>query len=274
MTPEYLKQFLSNHQIKPNKVFGQNFLMNDVVLQDIVDSVPLSKGDAILEIGPGIGNLTERLIKTGHYVLSVDKDKNFVPILRGLSKQYKNFRFEIEDILHFNFSDALSEYGQYHVVANIPYYITGKIIQMLVRAPKLPTTMTLLVQKEVAQNISAKPGSLNLLAISVQLHADVKILETVKARDFYPAPKVDSCVIQIAFRKKPKYIIEDEKRFFAILRACFIGKRKQIHNTLMNNLQLEKDTVSQLLEDVGIDPKARPQEVTIEQWIELYKKIK
>lgn len=247
--------------------------MNDIVLQDIVDSVPIQKGDALLEIGPGIGNLTERLLQTDHFVLSIEKDKSFTPILKELSKKYKQFRFEIADILRFNFSDVLSHYPRYHVVANIPYYITGKIIQLLVAAPKRPETLTLLVQKEVAENVSAKPGSLNLLAISVQLFADVKILEVVKARDFFPAPKVDSAVIQIIFRSKPKYKITDQKKFFGLLRACFTGKRKQIHNTLVNNFGLDKKIAEQVLAEVGIDPQFRPQQISIEQWIALYEKI-
>ncbi len=273
MTPEYLKQFLRNHQIKPNKIFGQNFLMNEVVLQDMVDSVPLKPDEAILEVGPGIGNLTERLIQTDHYVLSIEKDKTFLPILRELSKRSKNFRFEIDDILHFNFTEALATYPAYHVVANIPYYITGKIIQLLLAAPRRPKTITLLIQREVAHNVSAKPGNLNLLALSVQLYGDVKILETVKARDFYPAPKVDSAIIQITLHNKPKYALKDEKKFFRMVRACFAGKRKQIHNTLMNNLKLEKNVVTAMLEKAGVDTKARPQELTIEQWIALSETI-
>ncbi len=274
MTPEYLKQFLRNHHIQPNKVFGQNFLMNEVVLQDMVDSVPIKKNEAILEVGPGIGNLTERLINTGNYVLSIEKDKGFISILRELSKRHENFRFEIEDILHFDFSAALADYAGYHVVANIPYYITGKIIQLLLAAPRRPKTITLLIQKEVAHNVSAKPGNLNLLAISVQLYGEVRILETVKARDFYPAPKVDSAIIQIALHDKPKYKLADEKKFFRIIRACFAGKRKQIHNTLMNNLKLEKGAVTAILEKAGIESKARPQELSIDQWILLGELIK
>ena len=269
MTPEYLKQFLRNHHVQPNKVFGQNFLLNEIVLQDMVDSVPLKPGEAILEIGPGIGNLTTRLIQTGNYVLSVEKDKTFLPILRELSKRNKNFRFEVADILRFNFSEALAEYPAYHVVANIPYYITGKIFQLLLAAPRRPKTITLLIQKEVAQNLSAKPGNLNVLALSVQLYGEVEILETVKARDFYPAPKVDSAIIRITLHGKPRYSLKDETKFFRIVHACFAGKRKQIHNTLMNNLKLDKAVVSSMLQKAGVDAKARPQELTIEQWIKL-----
>lgn len=274
MTPESFKQFLQANHLNPNKILGQNFLMNDIALQDMADSIAVKSGEAVLEIGPGIGNLTARLIEKKMFVLSVEKDRQFEPLLYKLKRVHKNFQFVVADILRFNFSDVLTDFKNYHVVANIPYYITGKIIQMLVSAPKQPKTMTLLVQKEVAENIVATPGRLNLLAISVQLHADAKILFTVPARDFYPAPKVDSAVVQIVFHPKPKYQIDDEKSFFRLLRACFVGKRKQIHNTLASNLKTDKQKVLDALTASKINHQARPQELSIEQWIELYERFR
>jgi 16S rRNA (adenine1518-N6/adenine1519-N6)-dimethyltransferase len=129
------------------------------------------------------------------------------------------------------------------------------------------------VQKEVAENVIAKPGRLNLLAISVQLYGECEILQKVPARDFYPAPKVDSAVLQIKLHDKPRYEIGDEKKFFKILRACFTGKRKQIHNTLHNNLKLEKQVVESILKKTKIPATARPQELSIEEWIKLTKEI-
>ncbi len=125
------------------------------------------------------------------------------------------------------------------------------------------------MQKEVAYNICAKPGNLNLLAISVQLYADAKVVCVVPSHKFYPAPKVDSAVIHIAIAENPKFKINDEKKLFRILRACFSGKRKQLHNTLTNNLQLSKDVVSDLLAKLKIDPTIRPQQLSIEQWLSL-----
>jgi 16S rRNA (adenine1518-N6/adenine1519-N6)-dimethyltransferase len=273
MTPEQLKQFLRRYNLTPNKTFGQNFLLNDIVLQDIVDSVPLETGDAVLEVGPGIGNLTEHLLKRADFVLAVDKDEKFFPVLRRLKRDHKNFRFEFSDILKFNFLELLEKYPRYHVVANIPYYITGKLIQLFVRAGRKPKSITVLVQKEVARNVIAKPGQLNLLAISVQLFGQAKILMDVPARDFYPAPKVDSAVLQIILDDDPRYDIRDEKFFFKVLRACFAGKRKQIHNTLVNNLLLEKDAALKVLSAAKIPPQARPQELAIEQWLALVKEI-
>src|SRR3989338_10678529 len=135
MTIEKLKELLRRYHLTPNKTFGQNFLLNDIVLQDMVDSVPLKKGEAVLEIGPGIGNLTLLLLERADFVLSVEKDPKLAPVLRAIKRKHKNFRWEISDILSFNFQEALAEWADdagiplvYHAVANIPYYITGKII--------------------------------------------------------------------------------------------------------------------------------------------------
>lgn len=270
MTIEGLKNFLSQNNIKPNKTYGQNFLLNEFVLTDIVDSVPIAKGDTILEIGPGIGNLTERLCQTESTIISVEKDPAMTGILRRLSKRFKNFHYVIEDILKVNLPKLLENSERYHVVANIPYYITGKIIQLVLLQDRKPESITLLVQKEVARNVTAKPGSLNLLGISVQLFAEAKIIMQIPAKDFFPEPKVASSVIQITPHKKPLYKIDDEKKFFALLRACFSGKRKQIHNTLSNYLQGSKEDAEKALTESGIKTTSRPQELTLTQWVKLY----
>ena len=257
----------------PNNTYGDHFLLDVIVLQDMVDSVPLKKGEAILGVGPGLGSLTEFLCRTGNPVLSVEKDAKFLPVLKALSKENNNLTFEISDILHFDFQEALADLPDYHVVANIPYYITGKIIQLFVRATRKPKSITLLIQKEVAENVTAKPGQMNLLAISVQLFGDAKIIQKVLARDFYPAPKVDSSVIQIILHDRPKYKLQDEKRFFALLRSCFSGKRKQLHNTLANYLHTTKIEAEKILQSINISPQSRPQELSIGEWINLYEKI-
>jgi 16S rRNA (adenine1518-N6/adenine1519-N6)-dimethyltransferase len=270
MTIEQLKDLLRKHKLRPNKTFGQNFLLDDFVLQDMVDASGVTGEEAVLEVGPGIATLTGRLLDRAKYVLAVEKDPKFQPLLHALKKGRKNFRYEIDDILSFNFQAALKDFPRYRVVANIPYYITGKIVQLFVRAEHKPQSITLLVQKEVARNISAEPGKLNLLAISVQLYGTPHFVQMVPARSFYPAPKVDSAIVHIDLSNAAsRYDIPDEKKLFRILRACFAGKRKQIHNTLVNNLHLEKDTVDAVLKKIDVSPQSRPQELTIEQWLKL-----
>ena len=273
MTIETLKQLLIDYGLKPNKTYGQNFLMDEIILQDMVDVASVSDVDAVIEVGPGIANLTKFLLHTSKQVISIEKDEQFIPILNSLKKKYKHFSYLHEDVLNVELDALVGDLQQYKVVANIPYYVTGKIIQKFLAAKHKPRSMTLLMQKEVAHNLTAKPGNLNLLAISVQLHAEAKLIQVVPAHKFYPAPKVDSAVVHIELYEHEKYKVDDEKFFFKVLRACFLGKRKQIHNTLTNNLHVPKEEVGDILRHVNISTTYRPQQLTIEQWIELSKKI-
>jgi len=269
MDAENIKAILKRYNLSPNFTYGQNLLVDDVALEDIVDAAEVGKGDAVLEIGPGIGNLTRKLCERAGFVLSIEKDPKFLPILKSIKKDFKNFRYEIVDVLDFDFQKALRSESGYKVVANIPYYITGKILQMLMTAEHKPESITILTQKEVAQNVAAGPGGLSILAISVQLFGEPKIIRAVPARSFYPAPKVDSAVLQIKLFGKPRYDVSDEKKFFKVVKACFAGKRKQIHNTLKNNLRLGEEKVNEILSQLKINPAARPQELRIEDWIRL-----
>jgi 16S rRNA (adenine1518-N6/adenine1519-N6)-dimethyltransferase len=303
MTIEQLKTLFKRYHFKPNFTYGQNFLIDDIVLDDIITAADLKKEDAVLEIGPGIGNLTEKLLQKTNFVLSIEKDPKFLPVLKSLHKKYRNFQYEIADILEYDFKKALQsipspgvgrvaegrersnhdadnlslipsphlerEKLSYKVVANIPYYITGKILRMLLTVKMKPVSITLLTQKEVAQNIIAKAGDLSILAISVQIFGEPKIVKIVKPESFYPAPKVDSAILHINLYQKPKYKITNEKIFFQVVKACFAGKRKQIHNTLVNNLHLDRNQVIGILSELKINPAARPQELSIQQWINL-----
>lgn len=317
MNIDQIKALLKKYHLKPNFTYGQNFLIDDAVLTNIIKAADVSKTDCVLEIGPGIGNLTEKLLQKAGLVLSIEKDPKFLPILKDLKKRYKNFHFEIADILEYDFQKILKSYAQkeqsvndfrihsktvdtlergeattlsgligrekpneglshqssYKVVANIPYYITGKILQMLTTAKFKPQSVTLLTQKEVAQNIVAKAGELSVLAISVQLYGNPKIIQNIKASSFFPVPKVDSTILHIELDQEPRFQIQNEKKFFQVVKACFAGKRKQIHNTLVHNLGLEKNHVLQVLNELQIHPATRPQELGIKKWIELSEKI-
>ncbi len=272
MTIETLKSILQHYHLNPNKTYGQNFLMDETVLEDMIDEAQVGKKDVVLEIGPGIGNLTERLLARAKKVISIEKDPQFTNVLKSLKKQHDNFEYELGDALIVNFQKMIGDVP-YKVVANIPYYITGKIVQLFVKAEHKPTSLTLLMQKEVAQNIVSKPGQLNLLAISTQLYGEARLVTVVQANKFYPAPKVDSAVVHIDLYSKPKYKIDDEAKLFRTLRACFAGKRKQLHNTLTNNLKLEKSLVEKVLQELKIEPTIRPQQLTIQQWLDLTKKL-
>ncbi len=273
MNIDTLKQQLSDYGLSPNKTYGQNFLMDEIVLQDMVDAAGVTKNDIVVEVGPGIGNLTKFLCERAGQVIAIEKDPQFVSVLNSLKKKYKNFSYVLADALEVDINELVSG-KKYLVVANIPYYATGKLVQKFIQTTHRPTSLTLLMQKEVAENITAKPGSLNLLAISVQLFADSELITIVPAKSFYPAPKVNSAVINIKLHDKPVYKLEDQNKFFKVLRACFTGKRKQIHNTLTNNLGLPKDEVLRILNKLKLEPTLRPQQLTIAQWIKLVNEIK
>lgn len=163
MTPEQLKDLLRKHNLRPNKTFGQNFLLDDFILQDMVDAAGVTPTDAVLEVGPGIATLTKYLLERAAFVLAIEKDPKFLCSFFKEFSSGKNFRYEIADILSFNFVESLVDFSEYRVVANIPYYITGKIIQLFVRAERKPKSITVLVQKEVAQNIAAAPAKATVL---------------------------------------------------------------------------------------------------------------
>ncbi len=299
MENEDLKNLLKRYRLSPNYTYGQNFLIDDGVLDSMVECAEVSEQDVILEIGPGIGNLTRKLCERGSKVLAIEKDPKFLPLLTDLQQEFPNqLDVVIADVLEFDLPSSLKvaeanaegrqNYSQlfrvfpngvprssapYKVVANIPYYITGKILEKFLTTSHKPRSITVLVQKEVAERVVAKAGELNVLAISVQIFGEPKIFKIVKKESFFPVPKVDSAILQIDLFETPKYSIANEANFFKILKACFVGKRKQLHNTLTGNLALEKKQVLQILEALNINPQIRPQALTIEQWIALTEKL-
>lgn len=282
MTLEELQKLLKTYALRPDKKFGQNFLLDDTVLDSMVEAAEVTSTDVVLEVGPGIGNLTRKLALSAAAVLAVEKDTRLQALLRDVSIAHKNVSVAYSDILRFDFAAEIAKLSSIHigdklhykVVANIPYYVTGKIVQIFLRAPLKPSSITVLVQKEVAENIVAKPGRMNLLALSVQLIGVPSLVCKVPAKSFYPAPKVDSAVVHIAIPAEPRYRNVDEKGFFRVARACFAGKRKQIHNTLVNNLALSAEVVDALLSGLHIDRTTRPQELSVETFLALTDAIK
>ena len=267
---DYLKTFLRNSGLRPKDYLGQNFLVDEEALQNIILAADIKPTDTILEVGPGLGVLTEELAKRARTVVAVEKDAALIPILKQTLIDFPIVKFIKEDILRFNVAENIS--GKYKVVANIPYYLTSKLFQLFLESEKQPELLVLMVQKEVGERVVAGPGELSILGISVQVYADVEIKAYVPKTSFWPVPEVDSVVLKITPRNKyPE--IKDKKLFFRIVKIAFAGKRKQIHNTLANGLHLDKKQTNELLMKSGIDGAMRPQDLKIEQWIELYKVI-
>ena len=247
--------------IKPIKHFGQNFLINKKTILDVIKGAGLLETDIVLEIGPGKGALTKELIKKVKKVIAVEKDQRLVDFLKEDLKDFNNI-----EIIHKNILDISPAYAKYKIVANIPFYITAPVIRKFLEIENPPKEMTLIVQKEVAQRICAKPPRMSILAVSVQFYADTKILSYISKRSFRPTPKVDSAIIKITPKKKPEV---DPEKFFKIVKAGFSQPRKQLINNLSSKLKINKKELGFLLLNRGIKPTQRAETLSINDWLDL-----
>lgn len=267
--PKHIKALLSAYRLRAKKSLGQHFLIDEGVLDDIVNAANLSTGDSVLEIGPGLGVLTDRLVKKAGKVLAIEFDEKMIEVLKNIVFS-PNLQIENENVLKFNLGKLPKNYK---VVANLPYYITSPIIRNFLEFKNKPQIMVLLVQKEVAQRIVAKPGQLSILGVSVQFYSKPEIINIVPKTSFWPPPKVDSAIIKIEVYKKPIFEV-DNKNFFRIVKAGFGEKRKQLANSLSGGLQLSKEDIIKYLNITGIKENSRAEELSLSQWNDLYQVIK
>lgn len=255
--------------MQAKKSLGQNFLTNPAIAIKIVESANLSKDDNVLEIGPGEGVLTGLLAQKGKRVLAIEIDQALVDPLKKELGDQKNTAIVEGDILKINLPKLLEEnnFKKYKVVANLPYYITSKIIRLLLETKYPPSEMILMVQKEVGERICAPSGKESILSISVKFYAEPDILFFVPRENFDPIPEVDSAVIRI----KRKEIIPnvDTKYFFSLVKAGFSSKRKMLVNNLSTGFRLPKNTVSEILKKAGLEPTQRAQELSVDDWFRL-----
>ena len=251
----------------PNKNLGQHWLRDREILASIADSADLTKQDTVLEIGPGLGTLTSVLLAKSKKVVAVEFDKD---LARKLPNQFpgKNLEVVSGDILSFDLSKLP---GGYKVVANIPYYITNKIIQLFLTSKNKPSLIVLLIQKEVAERLVANPGKMSILAVSAQLFAEVSLGEVVKAEMFLPPPKVDSQVVILKPHTKSLFENLDEKLFFRIVKAGFSAKRKKLRSSLSGGLGISKNQTEELLERAKISPEVRAEALSLDDWASLTK---
>lgn len=265
------KQDGTSHESLPyaNKTLGQHWLTDKPTLEAICDFAEVNKDDAVLEVGPGLGTLTEYLQGRAGKVVAVEYDQK---LALDLAAKFANTNVEIksEDILQFDLSQLPNGYK---VVANIPYYLTSNLLRVLCESPHPPKNMTLLVQKEVAERIAAKPGELSLLAVSVQFYCEVKLGELVPAYLFTPPPKVDSQIIRLDYRTTPLFADVDVDKFFKIVKAGFSERRKKLRSSLSGGMNIDKEQAEKLLQNAEIDPNKRAQELSLQQWYELYKSV-
>lgn len=251
--------------VAPNKSLGQHWLRDRSVLEHIADLAEVDARDTVLEIGPGLGTLTSELLRRAEKVLAVEFDE---ALARKLPAQFPGKNLEVinHDILTFDLSQLPAGYK---VAANVPYYITSKIVQHLMTAGNKPSIAVLLVQKEVAERLAARPGDMSILAISAQLYADVYLGDVVPAELFTPPPKVDSQVVVLRTRDQPLFTDVTEREYFRLVKAGFSAKRKKLRSSLSGGLGISKDQASALLVAAGIDPDKRAEDLTLDDWYRL-----
>lgn len=248
--------------VAPNKSLGQHWLTDRFILGEIADAAGITKSDTVVEIGPGLGTLTSELLKRAGRVISVEFDKE---LARKLPGQFPGTNLEVvnDDILSFDLEPLPKDYI---VVANVPYYITSKIVHKLMTATNKPKVAVLLVQKEVAERIAAEPGDMSILAISAQVYADAQLGIEVSKEFFTPPPKVDSQTIILKIREQPLIAPTAEKEFFRVVKAGFSAKRKKLRSSLAGGLGKQKTEIEELLTQAGISPDVRAEDLSLAQW--------
>ena len=272
------RKLLRRFDLRARKGLGQHFLIDEEVLGLIISAAQLTPTDVVMEIGPGLGVLTRELAKQAGCVIAIELDNKLAAILERTLASFKNVVVINEDVLKIEPGTLLQEHlrpevsssSNYKVVANLPYYITSPVLRHFLEASVKPQIMVVMVQKEVAEEIVAKPGRMSLLSISVQLYGEPVIIGYVPAKCFYPAPEVDSAILRINLYPQPAVEISDKDSFFELARAGFSASRKQLVNSLAQGLGVSKTEVLSLLARAKILPQRRAETLTLEEWARLW----
>ncbi len=265
--PRVVRDLMRKHNIEAQKNFSQHWLVDRDALDAIVNAAELTRADTVLEVGAGMGVLTVELGRRAGRVVAVEIEREVMRGLRDVTKPYPNIEIYNTDLLQV---DPVDYFGDtpYKFVANLPYAITAMAIRHFLEAAHPPTRMVVLIQREVAERILAKPGDMSLLALSVQFYSTPRLVAKVPAASFDPPPKVDSAVIALDIHPPP--VSEDLKaRLFVIARLAFAQKRKQLHNILPGALHMSPTQVREWLDAAGIAPDRRPQTLSVEEWVRL-----
>lgn len=275
-TPSATKEIINKYSFAFQKKFGQNFLIDSNVLESIIRGAEITKDDFVLEIGPGIGTMTQYLCEAARQVVAVEIDKMLIPILEDTLSEYDNVEVINQDVLKVDIKSLAEEKNNgkpIKVVANLPYYITTPIIMGLFESGVPIDSITIMVQKEVADRMQTGPGSKDYgaLSLSVQYYATAKVILNVSATCFMPRPNVDSAVIKLTRHKEPTVNVADEKLMFKIIRASFNQRRKTLVNGLKNSpeLSFSKEQIVKAIEKIGKPETIRGEALTLEEFAEL-----
>ena len=274
--PQKTIEIIQKYEFAFQKKFGQNFLIDTHVLEKIIAAAGVTEDDCVLEIGPGIGTMTQYLAEHARSVVAVEIDKNLIPILQETLKEYENITVINDDILKVDINKLTEEYNggrPIKVVANLPYYITTPIIMGLFEGGVPIDNITVMVQKEVAERMQVGPGSKDYGALSlvVQYYADAYIVANVPPNCFIPRPGVGSAVIRLTRHKEPPVEVDDPKLMFKLIRASFNQRRKTLQNGLNNSPELPfaKDEIADAIESLGVTPQIRGEALTLKQFADV-----
>jgi 16S rRNA (adenine1518-N6/adenine1519-N6)-dimethyltransferase len=261
------QELVKKYNFRFSKSLGQNFLIDDSVLEDIVEGAEVSEEDLVIEIGPGVGTLTRELIKKAKRVVAIELDSNLIPILTEELGDEENFSLIHNDALKVNFDEIIAGEKSVKLVANLPYYVTTPIIAKLLNEGYKFKSLTIMIQKEVAERMNSEPNCKEYGSISVlvQYFCTTKIIRKVAPSSFMPRPKVDSIVIRLDRLEQPRVELKDEKLFFDIVRNSFNMRRKTLWNAL-KSFGLDKESMEGVFKDAGIDQKRRGETLSIEEF--------
>lgn len=276
-SPGRTKKILKKYGFSFKKSLGQNFIIDANILQKIIENVHITPSSGVIEVGPGIGSLTEQLAIHSKKVLAFEIDQRLLPILADTLEDYDNVAIVHQDVLKANLNEAIAEHlgdvEDVHLVANLPYYITTPILMNVLQQNTPIQSMTVMLQKEVAERMAAVPNTkaYGSLSIAVQYYTEAKVLMDVPKTVFVPQPNVISSVLKLEKRKTPPVDVKDEKQFFNIVQACFVHRRKTLRNNLLSyfKTQYEKAEIEQRLEATEIDGSRRGESLTMEEFAKL-----
>lgn len=267
-TSDQWRALLKKHRIKPTKSMGQNFLTETAVVEEIVDIAQMGAGDLVIEIGPGMGILSREIISSGATLIGVELDRDLATLLRADLAGQESFTLIEQDARYLN-PEEITDGRPYQVVANLPYSVATVILRNLMESSHPPTRMTVMVQREVAERMTAEPGDMSLLGLATDLYSDANIVMIVPPEVFTPPPKVESAVVQMETRPELRGTPGQRERMFELGTMAFQRKRKTLSNGLSMGLDLPKAELDALLEDIGIDSKRRPQTLNVDEWLRI-----
>lgn len=267
-TSDEWRALLRKNRIKPSKAMGQNFLTETAVVEEIVELSGIGTGDLVIEIGPGMGILSRQIIASGAMLIGVELDRELAALLRSDLAEEKSFSLVEKDARYLN-PEELTGGKPYQVVANLPYSVATVILRNLMESAHPPTRMTVMVQKEVAERMTAEPGTMSLLGLATDLYADANIVMVVPPEVFLPPPKVGSAVVQLDTRPELRGTPQQRDRMFELATMAFQRKRKTLVNGLSMGLDRPKAELETILAGIGIDSKRRPQELGVDEWLQI-----